>query len=120
MAAGIQKHGGSSGLAFALLLCMPAVNFATLLVFARKSIFAAVNIALSVVLCALAISQLVDWYDLDMLVTKEAKSGAESLVNLPIWFIELSPTIVQVMAGTGVVLRLAKLVSPSSPKIKEA
>jgi uncharacterized membrane protein YraQ (UPF0718 family) len=93
LAAGIQKAGGSPGLAFAFLLSAPAINLPTLFLLLRTQQrkgalgFAAARVVLALTLTALVLSYVVDYTGVDMLVQQEADAGGEMLA-LPSWYVQ--------------------------------
>jgi uncharacterized membrane protein YraQ (UPF0718 family) len=120
-AAGIQKAGGSPGLAFAFLLCGPATNLPTLLLLSKTATAAAaaaakssssssdtsissirnsshcwivLRVVAALVGTALALSYIVDVVGIDMLVQQEATTGSSSTTMtaaLPSWYVKASP-----------------------------
>ena len=114
IAAGVQKAGGSPGLAFAFLLAAPATNLASLFVLARPrgtegdaasgsegrraSRLVVLRVALALVVAPLALSLAVDGARLDLLVQKEAEV-AGSMPALPWWYASLSPWLAGALAS---------------------
>lgn len=108
LAAGLQKAGGSPGLAFAFLLSAPATNLPTLLLLLRtqrgkdgnKMNLTLVIARVVAALCAaaLALSYAVDAAGIDMMVEQEAETGVRSLFVLPAWYIRTSPVAGAVLA----------------------
>jgi hypothetical protein len=95
LAAGIQKAGGSPGLAFAFLLSAPAINLPTIFLLLRTQQetsmlgFAAARVVVALAVTALVLSYAVDYAGVDMLVQQEADAGGEMLM-LPSWYIQSS------------------------------
>lgn len=108
LAAGIEKAGGSAGLAFAFLLSAPATNLPSLLLLMRTSgaydRFTALKVALALSGTALVLSYAIDFAKIDFLVVKEAESDAGEMAALPSQFITASPWI----AGTLMLAGIAK------------
>lgn len=98
-AAAISQAGGSLGLAFAFLLAAPSTNLASLLLLVDQQstmIGAKRNkahwsvmprVALALVGSALALSYLIDWAGMDLLVEKEARLEGGGMVVLPPVFV---------------------------------
>ena len=110
LAAGIQKAGGSSGLAFAFLLSAPAINIPSLLLLARTSgtasRLAAIKVAAALSGTALVLSYVVDFIGVDLLVVKEAESDVGGMAALPSWFVTASPWIAGSLLAGGIVRKL--------------
>jgi len=109
LAAGIQKAGGSPGLAFAFLLSAPATNLPSLLLLLKTSTsssaatatnftrrgWVVARVAMALVGTSLFLSFVVDAVGLDMLVEKEANAaeGGAGMASLPTWYIQITPYI---------------------------
>jgi len=108
LAAGIQKAGGSAGLAFAFLLSAPATNLPSLLMLLRaqnsadRSVLAVVRVVLAMTASALCLSYVVDAIGLDLLVQEEANSGGGSL-GLPGDYMQYSPYAAAGLVGATIV-----------------
>ena len=107
-AAGIQKAGGSAGLAFAFLLSAPATNLPSLLMLLRaqhsadRSVLAVVRVVVAMTASALFLSYVVDGMGIDLLVEEEAKSGGASL-GLPGDYVQYSPYAAAGLVGATIV-----------------
>eukprot|EP00658_Telonema_sp_P-2_P038502 TRINITY_DN27612_c0_g1_i1.p1 TRINITY_DN27612_c0_g1~~TRINITY_DN27612_c0_g1_i1.p1 ORF type:complete len:259 (-),score=45.72 TRINITY_DN27612_c0_g1_i1:359-1135(-) len=101
LAAGIQKAGGSAGLAFAFLLSAPATNFPTLFLLLRthggRSKPQVARVVLATILSALFMSYVVDFLELDLLVREESDAGING-EGLPSWYVWSSPWIAAALA----------------------
>ena len=114
IAAGVQRAGGSPGLAFAFLLAAPSTNLSSLLVLLRSREQAAavdatandpphaprlavMRVALALVLAPFLLSLAVDAASLDLLVEQEA-DGASSMPVLPALYTAASPWIAGALA----------------------
>lgn len=110
LAAGIEKTGGSSGLAFAFLLSAPATNLPSLLLLTRTSgangRFTALKVAAALSGTALALSYAIDVAAIDLLVVKEAESDTGAMAALPSQFITASPWIAGTLMLAGIAKRL--------------
>ena len=110
LAAGIEKAGGSAGLAFAFLLSAPATNLPSLLLLTRTSgrygRFTAIKVAMALSGTALVLSYAIDFAGIDLLVVKEAESDAGEMAELPGRFITASPWIAGVFMLAGIGKRL--------------
>jgi len=97
LAAGIQKAGGSPGLAFAFLLSAPATNLPTLLLLMhaqRSKVSAVLRVAAGIAVASLLLSCAIDTFAVDLLVQEEAAAGAGSSFSLPSWYVKNSPWVV--------------------------
>lgn len=83
LAAGVQKGGGSAGLAFAFLLAAPATNASSLLLLGSPSAVTRAVVALTA--AALLLSYAVDAAGLDLLVVEENHAGGGGGLELPGW-----------------------------------
>jgi uncharacterized membrane protein YraQ (UPF0718 family) len=114
LAAGIEKAGGSSGLAFAFLLSAPATNLPSLLLLTRTSgaygRFTALKVAAALSGTALALSYAIDMAAIDLLVVKEAESDTGGMAALPSQFITASPWIAGTLMLAGIAKRLKQKV----------
>jgi uncharacterized membrane protein YraQ (UPF0718 family) len=119
LAAGIEKAGGSSGLAFAFLLSAPATNLPSLLLLTRTSgaypgagygRFTALKVAAALSGTALALSYAIDMSAIDLLVVKEAESDTGGMAALPSQFITASPWIAGTLMLAGIAKRLKQKV----------
>jgi len=110
LAAGIEKTGGSSGLAFAFLLSAPATNLPSLMLLTRTSgaygRFTALKVAAALSGTALALSYAIDVAAIDLLVVKEAESDTGAMAALPSQFITASPWIAGTLMLAGIAKRL--------------
>ena len=110
LAAGIEKAGGSAGLAFAFLLSAPATNLPSLLLLTRTSgaygRFTALKVAMALSGTALVLSYAIDFAGIDLLVVKEAESDAVEMAELPGRFITASPWIAGTLMLAGIAKRL--------------
>eukprot|EP00183_Erythrolobus_madagascarensis_P000711 CAMPEP_0185848310 /NCGR_PEP_ID=MMETSP1354-20130828/3245_1 /TAXON_ID=708628 /ORGANISM="Erythrolobus madagascarensis, Strain CCMP3276" /LENGTH=458 /DNA_ID=CAMNT_0028548697 /DNA_START=15 /DNA_END=1391 /DNA_ORIENTATION=- len=123
VAAGIQKAGGSAGLAFAVLLSAPATNLPTLLLITRKAgsrdRFTALKVAMALSFTALFLSYVIDWLGIDLLVAEEAESGtvgSSGIGELPKPFAVASPWIAGCLVSIALVQRLLKMMR-QEPKL---
>ena len=101
MAAGVQKGGGSAGLAFAFLLAAPATNASSLLLLAKQP--SAVARAVSALTAAaLVLSYVVDAAGADLLVVAESESdgGGGGGLELPGWVEGQADALVALLAAT--------------------
>ena len=110
LAAGIEKAGGSAGLAFSFLLSAPATNLPSLLLLTRTSggygRFTALKVAMALSGTALVLSYTIDFAGIDLLVVKEAESDAGEMAELPSRFIAASPWIAGTLMLAGIAKRL--------------
>ena len=118
LAAGIQKAGGSPGLAFAFLLSAPATNLPTLLLLLRtqkreSARFATARVVVALAAASLALSYVVDTVGVDMLVQQEAKGGGGSAVGMPKWIIKVSPWIAGLLSFAAAIQVLSEKICPS-------
>ena len=116
LAAGIEKAGGSAGLAFAFLLSAPATNLPSLLLLTRTSgahgRFTALKVAMALSGTALVLSYAIDFAGIDLLVVKEAESDAGEMAELPSRFITASPWIAGTLMLAGIAKRLRQKLVP--------
>jgi len=118
MAAGIQKAGGSSGLAFAFLLSAPATNLPSLLLLTRtsgsSSLFPALKVGATLSGTALLLSYAVDFIGIDLLVVKESESDMGEMAGLPSSFIAASPWIAGSLLTAGILRKFKRKLSKQS------
>lgn len=120
LAAGIQKAGGSPGLAFAFLLSAPATNVPTLLLLLRtqrrekSSRFATARVVLALAAASIVLSYAVDSLGIDMLVQQEAKGGGGSAVGMPKWIIKASPWIAGLLSIAATIQSIRENIFPGA------
>mmetsp|Transcript_16324 Transcript_16324/g.32829 ORF Transcript_16324/g.32829 Transcript_16324/m.32829 type:complete len:502 (+) Transcript_16324:23-1528(+) len=116
LAAGIQKAGGSAGLAFAFLLSAPATNLPSLLLLTRTAgtqqrRLAGLKVACALSGTALILSYAIDFAGIDLLVLKEAESDTGEMVGLPSEFVAASPWISGTLVTTGIMQYIKRRLS---------
>ena len=101
LAAGVQKGGGSAGLAFAFLLAAPATNASSLLLLAKQP-SAVVRAVAALTAAALVLSYVVDAAGADLLVVAESESdgGGGGGLELPGWVEGQADALVALLAAT--------------------
>ena len=99
LAAGVQKGGGSAGLAFAFLLAAPATNASSLLLLAKQP-SAVVRAVAALTAAALVLSYVVDAAGADLLVVAESDGGGGGGLELPGLVQGHADALVAVLAAT--------------------
>jgi uncharacterized membrane protein YraQ (UPF0718 family) len=118
LAAGIQKAGGSAGLAFAFLLSAPATNLPSLLLLTRTAgtqrRLAGLKVACALSGTALILSYAIDFAGIDLLVLKEAESDTSEMAALPSAFVVASPWISGTLVTIGILRYIKRRLSKKS------
>ena len=99
LAAGVQKGGGSAGLAFAFLLAAPATNASSLLLLAKQP-SAVVRAVAALTAAALLLSYVVDAAGADLLVVAESDGGGGGGLELPGWVEGQADALVALLVAT--------------------